>query len=173
MTRHTMRTRLTMLALTSAVLLTACGFHLRGQNTLALPFQTLYIASANIYTPFIGQLKRAVQAAGAQVVDTPEEAQLTLHIVSEKMEKIILSLSDAGRVREYQLNFSISFRAEDQAQQVLIAPAEIVLQRTFSYDDEQVLAKEREEILLQENVRSDAVQQILRRLNRARPPTSQ
>lgn len=173
MTRHTMRTRLTMLALTSAVLLTACGFHLRGQNTLALPFQTLYIASANIYTPFIGQLKRAVQAAGAQVVDTPEEAQLTLHIVSEKMEKIILSLSDAGRVREYQLNFSISFRAEDQAQQVLIAPAEIVLQRTFSYDDEQVLAKEREEMLLQENVRSDAVQQILRRLNRARPPTSQ
>ena len=168
-----MRIRVTLLALASTVLLTACGFHLRGQDTLELPFQTLYIASANLYTPFVGELKRAVQAAGAQVVDAPDAAQLTLHIVSEKMDKVILSLSGAGRVREYQLNFKISFRAEDQAQQMLIAPAEIVLQRTFSYDDEQVLAKEREEILLQENVRSDAVQQILRRLNRARPPTPQ
>ena len=151
------------------LLLGACGFHLRGESTLHLPFKTLYIQSANLHTPFVAELKRAVEAAGADVVDSPEAAQLTLHIVTEKMDKKILSLSGAGRVREYQLNFTISFRADDAAQQERIAPAELVLQRIFSYDDEQVLAKEREELLLQENLRSDAVQQLLRRLNRAGP----
>ena len=111
-----------------------------------------------------------MEAAGAEVVDSPEGAELTLHIVTEKMDKQILSLSGAGRVREYQLNLMISFRATDAAQQERIAPAELVLQRIFSYDDEQVLAKEREELLLQENLRSDAVQQLLRRLNRAGSP---
>ena len=156
--------------LLGTLLLGACGFHLRGQGTLHMPFKTLYIQSANLYTPLIAELKRAVEAAGAEVVDSPEGAELTLHIVTEKMDKQILSLSGAGRVREYQLNLMISFRATDAAQQERIAPAELVLQRIFSYDDEQVLAKEREELLLQENLRSDAVQQLLRRLNRAGSP---
>lgn len=157
-------------ALVFTLLLSACGFHPRAPGAFVLPFQTLYIQSANAYTPFIAELKRAVQAAGAQIAESPDDAQLTLHIVSELMDKKILSLSGAGRVREYQLNYVISFRAYDPAQQEWIAPSELVLQRTFSYEDAQVLAKEREEILLQEHVRSDAVQQILRRLNHARPP---
>lgn len=162
-----MRTIPIMLAL---CMLSACGFHPRGQSSFELPFQTLCIQSANVYTPFIAELKRAVQAAGAQIAESPDDAQLTLSIVAEKMDKKILSLSGAGRVREYQLHYVVSFRAYDQAQQEWIAPAEVALQRTFSYEDAQILAKEREEILLQEHVRSDAVQQIMRRLNRARPP---
>lgn len=165
----TMRTILTMLVLT---MLSACGFHPRVHSAFELPFQSLYIQSANAYTPFIAELKRAVQAAGAQIAESPDNAQLTLHIVSETMDKKILSLSGAGRVREYQLNYRVSFRAHDREQQEWIAPAELVLQRNFSYDDAQVLAKEREELLLQEHVRNDAVQQILRRLNHARPPQS-
>ena len=164
------RKYLKWLSLIFPLLLGGCGFHFPGQSTFVLPFQTLYIQSDNVYTPFIVELKRAVQAAGAQIVATPDEAQLTLHIVAEKMDKKILSLSGAGRVQEYQLHYVVSFRAFDNAQQEWITPAEIVLQRTFSYEDAQILAKEREELLLQENVRSDAVQQIVRRLNRARPP---
>lgn len=151
-----------------ALLLTACGFHLRGQA--ALPFQTLYIQSASDYTPFIGELKRAVQGAGVQLADSSDSAQLTLNVVSEVSGKQILSLSGAGRVREYQLRFSVSFRAYDQSQQEWLPAEEIAVLRNLSYDDAQVLAKEQEEVLLYQNMRSDAVQQMLRRLNHAKPP---
>lgn len=164
--KMTMRTSL----LLATMLLTACGFHLRGQNALALPFQTLYIQSANPYTPFIGELKRAVQSAGAGIADSPDAAQLTLHIVSETMGKQILSLSGGGRVREYQLSFSVWFNANNREQQQWLAPGEILLSRNLPYDDEQVMAKEREEILLYQDMRADAVQQLLRRLNHARAP---
>lgn len=165
-----MRTFLSVLLLMLVLSLAACGFHLRGQGAFALPFQTLYIQSASDYTPFIGELKRAVQAAGVQLADAPDNAQLTLHIVSEVTGKQILSLSAAGRVREYQLRFSISFRAYDRMQQEWLPAEEIVLLRNLSYDDMQVMAKEQEEILLYQNMRSDAVQQMLRRLNHAKPP---
>ena len=155
------------------VLLSACGFHLRGQSAFALPFQSIYIQSASDYTPFVGEMKRALQAAGVQLADTPDQAQLILHIVSETTDKQILSLSGAGRVREFQLRFSLSFRAYDPMQQVWLPAAEISLLRNLTYDDAQVLAKEQEEALLYQDMRNDAVQQMLRRLNHAQPLAAQ
>jgi LPS-assembly lipoprotein len=151
------------------LLLGACGFHLRGQGAFAMPFQTLYVQSANDYSPFIVTLKNSLQVNGVQLADSPEQAQLTLHIVTEAVDKQILSLSGAGRVREYRLRYRISLRAYDMEQQDWLAPEEITLSRDFSYDDTQVLAKEQEEALLYENMRGDAVQQVLRRLNHAKP----
>lgn len=157
------------LVLTLALLLCACGFHLRGQGAFALPFHSLYVQSSNDYSPFILQLKAAVTANGAQITDTPKEAELTLHIVSEKQDKQILSLSGAGRVREYRLLYAISLRAFDAQQRDWLPAEEISIQRDFSYDDTQVLAKEQEEGLLYQDMRNEAVQQILRRLNHAKP----
>lgn len=159
-----------LLVMLIAVLLTACGFHLRGQGAFALPFQKLYVQSANEYAPFINELKSAIEANNVQITDSPEEAQLTLQIVSEATDKQILSLSGAGRVREYRLQYRVSLRAYDRQQQEWLVPEEITLRRDFSYDDSQVLAKEQEEALLYQNMRGDAVQQVLRRLNHAHPP---
>src|SRR5687768_17263782 len=97
-----MRTNLLILPLLMlTLLLAACGFHLRGQGGFTFPFQTLFILSPNANAPFILDLKRDVQLYNVKLVDSSENAQLTLHIVSETMSKQILSLSDAGRVREY------------------------------------------------------------------------
>jgi LPS-assembly lipoprotein len=152
------------------LLLGACGFHLRGQDAFALPFQTLYVKSANDYAPFITELKRVIAANNVEVTDAPEQAQLTLEIVSEIADKQILSLSGAGRVLEYRLQYRVSLRAYDVKQQEWLAPEEISLRRDFSYDDTQVLAKEQEEALLYQNMRGDAAQQVLRRLNHAKAP---
>ncbi|MBI4937790.1 MAG: hypothetical protein HY846_06165 [Nitrosomonadales bacterium] len=165
-----MRVASLMSALLLALLLGACGFHLRGQNAFALPFQTLYVQSANDYAPFIVELKRAIEASNVQIADSPEQAQLTLHIVSELTDKQILSLSGGGRVREYRLQYRVSLRVYDHKQQDWLAPEEITLRRDFSYDDVQILAKEQEEAMLYQNMRGDAVQQILRRLNHAKQP---
>ena len=161
---------ISLVALMHCLLLAACGFHMRGQNNFVLPFQKLYVKSANDYAPFINELKTAIRTNNVQITDTPEQAQLTLQIVSEVADKQILSLSGAGRVLEYRLQYRISLRAYDQKQQEWLVPQEITLRRDYSYDDTQVLAKQQEEILLYQNMRGDAVQQVLRRLNHAHPP---
>ena len=152
-----------------ALLLSACGFHLRGQATYVMPFKTLHIRSANEFAPFIIELKRAIQAQGVQL--TPmTEAQLVLHVASETINKQILSLSGAGRVLEFQLSYQVMLRVYDRQQQDWVAPLEINLRRNLPYDDTQVLAKEAEEALLYQDMRKDAVQQIVRRLHFARAP---
>lgn len=168
-----MRTNLLLVPLlTLTLFLGACGFHLRGQGQggVAFPFQTLFIQAANANAPFILDLKRAVQLYDVKLVDSSKNAQLTLHIVSETMSKQVLSLSDAGRVREYQLIYRVVLHADDSKQHEWLPSDEIVLQRYLSYDNTLILAKESEERLLYQDMRKDAVQQTLRRLSHAKPP---
>jgi LPS-assembly lipoprotein len=159
-----------LIVLMLSLLLGACGFHLRGQNAFTLQFQKLYVKSPNDYAPFITELKSAIQANGVKITNTPEQAQLTLQIVSEVTDKQILSLSGGGQVLQYTLQYRVSLRLYDQKQQEWLVPQEIKLRRDFSYDNTKVLAMIQEEALLYENMRSDAVQQVLRRLDHAHPP---
>ena len=158
--------RMTTLFLT-VLILTACGFHLRGQA--GMPFGTLYLDAANPGTPFIAELRRNLEANKVKLVSTAEEADVVLNIVFEIPEKQILTLGGSGRVNEFQLRYRVSLRAYDLKQQDWIPAEEIMLRRDYVYDDTQILAKEAEEALLYQSMRSDMVQQIVRRLSRAKP----
>lgn len=155
------------LLLLPVLLLTACGFHMRGQS--GMPFEKLYIETVNPGTPFIGELRRSLEANKVKLVNTAEQADVVLNIVSEISEKQILTLGGDGRVNEFRLSHRVSLRAYDLQQQDWIPAEEIALRRDYSYDDSRILAKEAEENLLNQSMRSDMVQQIVRRLSRARP----
>lgn len=150
------------LALMASALLASCGFQLRAQSTL--PFESLYVTGP-AGSPLTPEIRRAVKASSqTRLTDNPKEAQATLQIISAVNEKSILSLSSGGRVREFQLHYRVSFRLYDAKSRDLIPTSEIFLKRDFSFNDSQVLAKESEESLLYQDMQSDAVQQIMRRL---------
>ena len=152
--------------LSATLLLSACGFKLRGETTL--PFETMYVQAAPA-SQFAVQLKRAV-IAGSQtkIADSQKEAQVTLQIIDELREKSILSLSGTGRVSEFQLRYRVSYRLYDGKATEYIPTSEIVLRRDFSFNDQAALSKESEELLLYRDMQADAVQQLMRRLQAAK-----
>ncbi|TAK70592.1 MAG: hypothetical protein EPO19_06650 [Betaproteobacteria bacterium] len=143
----------------------ACGFQLRGQATL--PFETLYVAIPD--SSLMGtELKRNIIAGTrTRLVNDPALAQASLSVTAEDRGKTILSLDTAGRVREFQLRYSLNFRVHDGRGRDYLPQSEIRLTRDISFNDAQVLAKEQEELLLFRDMQSDMVQQILRRLSAA------
>ncbi len=162
--------RLTLYAsrLTAAAMLcmalAACGFHLRG--TAALPFDSIYVSGS---PAFASQLTRAVRAGSqARIAANPKDAQVTLQILSELRERVILSLSAAGRVLELTLRYHVSYRLTDNKGIEYIPATQLSLQRNLTYNDADVLGKEQEEALLYRDMQSDAVQQVMRRLEAAK-----
>ena len=150
-------------------MLSACGFHLRGSNGEAdLPFKTILLGFPDTST-LGAELKRNVRANGTAVVTDPKLAEAIFEVLSETREKIILSLSSTGRVREYTLYYKLKFRVKNNQDRELLAPVEIALKRDISFNDSQVLAKEAEEGLLYRDMQSDMVQQILRRMAALKP----
>lgn len=159
-TRHATHLAAAVLCL----LLASCGFHLRG--AAPLPFETLYISGS---PSFATQLARGIRAgSNTRIVSNPKEAQVTLQVVGEQNDRVILSLSGSGRVREIQLRYRISYRLTDSENRELLPTTEVQLKRDLSYSDTDVLGKEQEEALLVRDMRNDAVQQVLRRLQVAR-----
>ncbi|OYO31124.1 LPS assembly lipoprotein LptE [Janthinobacterium sp. PC23-8] len=153
--------------------LSACGFHLRGSNgSFMLPFATMNIDLPDS-SPLAIDLKRYIRAIGStEIVDTRQAADATLEVVADPEKtrtKTILSLNSNGRVREYQLGYSIQFRVVDKAGNQLLGPTNIGLTRPITFNESQVLAKETEEAALYRDMRNDLVQQIMRRLAAIKP----
>ena len=144
-----------------------CGFRLRG--SAELPFETLFIPQS---TSGIGlDLKRNIEAGtSAKVVADPRKAQAILQVDQEGRGKQILSLTGAGRVREFQLTYTVAFRVHDGKGGEYVPSNTIQLTREITFADTQILAKEYEEQLLFRDMQVEAVQQILRRLSAAQAP---
>ena len=137
-----------------------CGFHLRGDATL--PYATLYV-SGPTGTSLTRALTRVLTSSTVKIVERQEDAEVSLIILTDTREKSILSLSGAGRAQEYELRERVSFRIVT-AKEPDLPLNEIVTQRTISFNDAQILAKESEEGLLYRDMENDTVQQLLRRL---------
>jgi LPS-assembly lipoprotein len=148
-------------------LLAGCGFQLRG--TQDVPFRTLYIPGASAGIAL--DLKRNIEAGtDATVVADPKQADAILELSNERREKIILSLSGTGRVREFRLRYSVDFRVHDGKGNVYVPSSTVLLSRDVTFNDSEILAKEAEEQLLFRDMQADMVQQLLRRLAAARVP---
>lgn len=161
-----MRALISTLLAVAAIGLSACGFQLRG--SYALPFDTLYIGIAET-NELHAQMRRAIEAGSAtRIVATAREAEASLTVLLDQPQKNVLSLDASGRVREFQLVRTFSFRLADARGATLIAPSQIIIRRDITFSDAQVLSKEAEEALLWRDIQSDLVQQLMRRLAKAK-----
>jgi LPS-assembly lipoprotein len=146
----------------------ACGFHLRGEAHYT--FDTLFLNSPAAQ-PLTTDLKRSLEGIGtAQLVASPETAQVILDIASVENNKQILSLSGGGKVREFLLTKRILFRVHDAAGNDWLPTSEVLVRRSYTYNDTEALAKEAQEQRLWREMQDDAVQQIVRRLQSAKKP---
>ena len=150
--------------MTAALLLTACGFHLRGSMGEAnMPFKTIFVAFPDNST-LTAELKRTIRSTGAEVVTDRTKADVVLESLAERKRKVVLSLNSQGRVREYSLFYLVRFQAKDQNNVILLQPTDIELRRTLTFSEAEALAKETEEQMLYRDMQTDLVQQIIRRL---------
>lgn len=148
--------------------LASCGFHPRGEANY--PFESLYV-NAPGSPPLAVELVRAISAASqAKVVDTAPAAQVILDIPSVIDDKEVLSLSSGGSAREYQLIKRVQFRLHDKSGVDWMPSGEIIIRRSYTFNETQVLARDLQEQRLQREMQTDAVQQIVRRLQGARKP---
>ena len=139
------------------------------RGTADVPFQTIHVPGAT--TGIALDLKRNIEnGTRARVVDDPKAAQAILQFTEESRSREILSLTSAGRVREFQLRYRVGFRVHDGKGGEFVPPSVIQLTRDLTYSDAEILAKEQEEQLLFRDMQSDMVRQILRRLASTKPP---
>ena len=167
--RHWLRQVSVGVGLSAVAVLSGCGFALRQSPKLA--FQTLYtnVADASLFGQLLKRNLKSID--GLEVITEAREierAEVILELLLELPEKVILSRTATGTVREYVLRLRVRFRLRARNGDELIPDTELLQEREISFNETAALAKESEEQLLYRDMRADLVQQLIRRLTAVR-----
>ena len=155
-------TRRSFLTLACSVLmLSACGFQLRGQQDYA--FKRLYVSGGSAAAT--ARLTRMVQGGSDTVVVTsPANADAVLQLAQTRGIST-LTLNTLGVVQEYALNLNMTYTLTGKDGTVLIPSSMIALNRAMTYSDQFSQAKSAESDILFADMENDAIDQLIRRLS--------
>ena len=151
-----------MLVLLTSSLLTACGFHLRGNYLIDDDLQTLYLTSTDIHGELTRLVKLTLVRNQIEVLKRAKQDVPELRIVTDKLDRRTLSVFSNGQVAEYELIYSVSYQVRFQGEDARDFRFE--LYRDYQDDPNRALAKSRELSLLLSELRTNAAEKILRDL---------
>jgi LPS-assembly lipoprotein len=153
-------------ALGAALCLAAgCGFRLQG-GAGALPPVTAqtYLETENRYSDFYASLRDALRDRGATIVESRQDASAVLRILEDDSGQRILSVSARNVPREYEVFYLVTFSLEADGGE-LLAPESLIVTRSYTYDETQVLGKSAEENELRLSLARDLAMRVLRRMS--------
>jgi LPS-assembly lipoprotein len=147
----------------AALLLGACGFHLQGRQPMPAAFAYTYVETKDEQTDFVQDLRKALIASGVKVIRTKGSAGAVIDVHEDELSERVLSVSARNIPTEYELTYKVKFSVTN-GEKTLIDNEEIAATRDLSFDETQLLAKEREQEILREALARDLVALVMRRL---------
>ena len=141
-----------------------CGFSLQGATSTPAAMERTYIATQDRFSQFYRELRRSLQAAGVEVVDSPNGATATLSILFDLTDQRVLSVSARNVPTEFEVFYTVRY-AITSGEQNLLEPQELTLTRDYTYDSTLVLGKAREEQLMRDAIVDDLVRIVLKQIS--------
>lgn len=151
------------LVLLSATLLSACGFHLRGDYDVPDELSKLSITSYDQYSTFTRMVKRQLRMNEIEIVQPADDVP-NVHLISEGTGERTLSLYQTTRAAEIELTFVASYRVTIPD----LGTKTFSTSVTRSYLDNPLtaLAKSVERDMIEDEMRKLAATQIVRQMGR-------
>lgn len=149
-----------------ALLLSACGFHLRGMIDVPKWLNKVAIISNQSSKELSWILKTHLEAYKIDVRDNPAQANYWIIINNERFEQRIVSIGASTNPRQYQLFLRVEFLLQQNKGTVIKPASQIVITRQLTVNNDRILGSNEEEQTLMNEMRKDAAIQIINRLSR-------
>lgn len=155
--------RLRVLVPLLALLVSACGFHLRGAVELPEELRNIYLDTSD--SNLTRELNALLSDGGAEVVNVREDADVILKVGPGIFNRRVLSFDpDTGKELEIEIAYALAYSARRADGEVLQQRRVLTLQRSYVFDAGALLGTTRQETTLRKEMQRDAVQQLLRQL---------
>lgn len=150
---------------TLAMLLTACGWQLRGAS-LSLPdnLDSVYIDGN---TPVANALRQSISDGGTQLAGSAASAELILRILDDRFDQRTATISASARISERRLTHEVEYIILDGSGEAVFPPGRLDIERVYEYNEDNVLATDDEVVMLRREMQQDLVRQLQMRLAQA------
>lgn len=154
-----------LLVMGLAVLLSACGFQLRGTGTTDLAIKEIDLSARNAYGETVVMLRQVLQGSG---VNVHAGAPYKLVLTDEQETRRSLSYSGAGRSAENELTNVLSFQILSHDNLVLLTD-KLQVQKVYMQDGNNLVGSDQEAAEVRKEMRRDLVQRMMLRLQLITP----
>ena len=148
------------IALLILLMITSCGFHMRGMTEIS--FKTISLEGKEL--SFTKNLKKVLNSNKVAIVLPSENPELRVELIDEESEKRILSLSGQGLVREYEIFYRVRYRIKSLDSDIWSQENILEARRDFTFSDSNLIGKEEEERQLNESMRNEAITNLFNQI---------
>lgn len=149
-------------------LLVACGFQLRGTggSRAAFPddWKSMHLVSGDPNSEFSRNVTALLAANGVQWTGS-DSANFRLVLTPESFEQRNLSLNSEARVAEFELTMRSQFSVLDGSGREVMPPTPVSIIKQMENDPRNVVGKEGEMRMIQNEMRYELAEQIMRRIS--------
>jgi LPS-assembly lipoprotein len=150
-----------------SLLLGACGFHLRGSEPLPAEMSVSYIHGTSEFDSLYDDFRTALESRGVRVTQDRGEATAVLNILENNTDKNVLTVDLSGKVLEFRISQNIKFEVAAADGQPLVDQQSVTANRSFKFNRNDVLGKERESELIRKELQRDVVSLAMLRITAA------
>ncbi len=154
-----------LLVMGLAVLLSACGFQLRGTGTNELSIKELDVSARNAYGNTVTQLRQTLENSGVRV---GAGAPYKLVLVDEKETQRNLSYASAGRASDIELSSLVIYELQGRDHLPLMGD-KVEVQKVVSHDGNNLVGSDSEILQARKEMRNELVQRLMVRLQQLSP----
>ena len=146
------------------LLLSACGFHMRGEATLPPGMQRVFVNSADPFSPLRHNVEAALARSGAKVENVPGEGIAGVTFSAVSLAPIVRSVGANARVNEFTMLYHVELEITDSAGHVVLPKQVIEQSRIFTFDNTQAIGTGAEQDEIKKEMERDMVQVVLRKI---------
>ncbi len=147
--------------LTISLLISGCGFQLRGNIDLPSELKQIAVVSEN-YSDLVNNLNQSLSNSDIQVVNKSDKSLYRVKIISEVFNRRQLSINISGRVNEYELIYNVTYQIsspDEKSKQETLS-----LYRDYSFDENNIMGNTDREAQIRREMVSNAASLIFTKL---------
>lgn len=138
------------------LMLSACGFQVRGIGNFPSGMAAVYVDTANRHSPFYSELTTRIRSSELELKKERGDADTVIRILNDETGRRPLTVSARNVPREFEVFYLVNYSVAIKDEEVL-SEQRLVLTRNYTYDETEVLGKAREEELLRRALATDLV----------------
>ncbi len=146
------------------LMLSACGWRLRGFVELPENMQNINLILLQQNYEFERRLQKSLQSAGAKLVKGRETADISLTVIAQERDRNSIAVDSQGRSVNKEIEHSVTYNLQDNDGDMLAEQAKVKVLRIYRYDPDNVLGMEREEQKIDSDLLDELVVALINRV---------
>ncbi len=152
---------LAITTLAATLLAAGCGYHLRGQRSLPEVLSPMHVQyPENTERAFRRSLNDQLRVNGVELTEDADAADFRLVIQGLQQTRRVASLAPNATVAEYEIRITATYSMFDDTGVTIIDKATAVGFQNFDYDENIIVGKEREEVVVRQAVFQIVAQRV-------------